>query len=146
MIFRYLSPKAYMSCVDVKAQVWGYPTPNPDDGIEAYRNSLIYEGKVCSAKRHGRSQYSQRNVQLLEAYQFIQILTLGSIKLGALFFYRRIFVNRSKLGAFRTLLTIFMIITIFWTIAMTIMNGLQCGSHIFWLWDASVDNKIKCCI
>ena len=32
--------------VGVHRRVWGYPTLDPNKGIEAYNSSLIYEGQV----------------------------------------------------------------------------------------------------
>lgn len=114
--------------IGVHKKVWGYPEPNPEAGIEAWNNSLIYEG------------------QLLEAFQFIQILALGFIKLGALFFYRRIFSTGSPNATFNTILYLYIVITILWIIAMLIMNGAQCGSHISTLWTTSVSDYIEYCI
>ena len=84
--------------------------------------------------------------QLLEAYQFIQILTLGCIKLGALFFYRRIFSTGYKSTAFDTALRISMAIVILWIVAMMIMNGVQCGSHISALWTIDIENYLIYCV
>ena len=30
----------------VRKQAWGYPTPNPDSGVENYHNNLKYEAQV----------------------------------------------------------------------------------------------------
>ena len=30
----------------VRRQAWGYPTPNPDDGVEIYYSNLKYEAQV----------------------------------------------------------------------------------------------------
>ena len=39
-----------------------------------------------------------------------------------------------------------MVITVLWMIAMTLMNGLACGSHISALWTPPVQNYLKYCI
>lgn len=85
-------------------------------------------------------------MQLLEAFQFIQILALGCIKLGALFFYRRIFSTGNGLGSFNTVLYLCMTIIVLWTIAMTVMNALQCGSHVSALWTTEVSAYLEYCI
>lgn len=82
----------------------------------------------------------------MEAFQFIQILTLGCIKLGALLFYRRIFSTGGGLVSFDTTLYLCIAITILWTIAMTVMNALQCGSHISALWTTNVSDYLEYCI
>ena len=86
-------------------------------------------------------------MQLLEAFQFIQILTLGCIKLGALFFYRRLFCSNGVGGKiFTPILKLFIAVIILWTIAMTVMNALQCGSHIIYLWAGTVEDYLEYCI
>ncbi|CAF9908320.1 MAG: hypothetical protein ALECFALPRED_004379 [Alectoria fallacina] len=112
----------------VHRRVWGYPTLDPNEDVEAYNSSQIFEG------------------QLLEAFQFIQILALGCIKLGALFFYRRIFSTGVSNTIFDTTLNLCIAITILWTMAMTVMNAIQCGSHISTLWTISVSDYLEYCI
>lgn len=113
----------------VRKRAWGYPNLDPEKGLEAYNICQIYEG------------------QLLEAFQFIQILVLGCIKLGALFFYRRIFCTGVVgLATFNIALHLCVIITVLWTIAMTVMNAAQCGSHISKLWTTNVEDYLKYCI
>ena len=85
-------------------------------------------------------------MQLLEVFQFIQILALGCIKLGALFFYRRIFGTRVGIGTFTVVLRGCIAVVILWTIAMTLMNALQCGSHITALWAGTIENYLEYCI
>ena len=84
-------------------------------------------------------------MQLLEAFQFLQILVLGSIKLGALLFYRRIFCGYSR-NVFRTIIQVFVTIVVLWTTAMFIMNGVQCGSHLSALWATDPNVYDQYCI
>lgn len=114
--------------LDIHKRAWGYPNLDPKNRIEAYNICQIYEG------------------QLLEAFQFIQILALGCIKLGALFFYRRILSTGGGLDTFNTTLYICIAITILWTTAMTVMNAVQCGSHIATLWTSRVEDYLEYCI
>jgi hypothetical protein len=63
--------------------------------------------------------------------------------MAALLFYYRIFCAEVKRNAQHTIIVVFMVITVLWTIAMTIMNGLQCGTHISALWNSDF---LKYCI
>ncbi|KAL8830371.1 MAG: hypothetical protein Q9191_001481 [Dirinaria sp. TL-2023a] len=113
----------------VHRHVWGYPTPIAEE--ETDRVAFIDD-----------SQYES---QLLEAFQFIQILTLGAIKLGALFFYRRIFCPHGNYTSFGIVNTIAIVTIILWTMSMFIMNALQCGSHISALWASTASVYVKYC-
>ncbi|MCJ1382385.1 hypothetical protein MMC17_005498 [Xylographa soralifera] len=103
----------------VKRKVWGYATPYEEavSDPDAFNSDSVYEGR------------------LLFAFIFVQIPTLGCIKLAALLFYRRVFyVQSGKLVTFNVLIRIFIGVTILWTIAMIMMNCFQCGINISALW------------
>ena len=68
------------------------------------------------------------------------------MKLGALLFYRRIFCVRVKRTLFDIFVSIFIGISVLWTIAMLIMNGLQCGSNISALWTTDINIYLEYCV
>jgi len=72
--------------------------------------------------------------KLLESFTYIQIFALGSIKFSALFFYHRIFTDRSGVNLFDSLKITAMVLVALWTVGMIIMNSLQCGTHLNALW------------
>ena len=64
----------------------------------------------------------------------------------ALLFYRRIFCSHTEHGGFVSIMKILIIITVLWTIAMTLMNALQCGSDISALWSTDAEEPMAKCI
>lgn len=41
-----LSRSLTFAILGVRRQAWGYPTPNPDNGVEIYYSDLKYEAQV----------------------------------------------------------------------------------------------------
>lgn len=66
--------------------------------------------------------------------------------MAALLFYYRIFCVEVRRSAQHVVISIFMVITVLWTIAMLIMNGLQCGTHISALWSTVPGSFITYCL
>jgi hypothetical protein len=101
--------------------------------IVYFLNSNVLAGKnfFCDTWKGAMLTTS---IQLLEAFQYIQIVALSLIKLGALAFYHRIFAVKFHRTKFDYILIATEVVVGLWAIAMLIMNSLQCGSHISALW------------
>ena len=43
---KYRPPSFTFAILGVRKEAWGYPTPNPDNGVETYYSNLKYEAQV----------------------------------------------------------------------------------------------------
>jgi len=115
---------AYIPGLGVERRVWGYATPYPEAQSDpnALNKDSIYEGQVSLLELHQRQNLltfvDTTWFQLLETFQFVQIPTLGCIKLGALFSYRRIFCLRGQRTGFDVITRLAIVIRVLWTVAI----------------------------
>lgn len=79
------------------------------------------------------------------SFIYIQIMALSAIKFSALFFYHRIFRNPTGRCVFDTVNITSMVIVGLWTIAMLILNTLQCGTHLSARW-TNIEGYVKWCV
>ncbi|GAW21901.1 hypothetical protein ANO14919_114270 [Xylariales sp. No.14919] len=63
--------------------------------------------------------------------------TIASVKLSALFLYRRIFCVGEKQTIFQTVTRITVVIVVLWLFVFQFLTGFQCGTHFAALWDGS---------
>ncbi|KAI0158121.1 hypothetical protein GGR57DRAFT_510342 [Xylariaceae sp. FL1272] len=63
--------------------------------------------------------------------------TLASVKLSALFFYRRIFCVGGEQVGFQTITWITVFVVVLWLFIFQFLTGFQCGTHFSALWDGS---------
>jgi len=99
--------------IGVNKNIWGHLAPAPTGDI--LNSSATYEGK------------------LLTAFQYIQILALANIKLGALAFYQRIFATPTK-STFKQINVGTIVIVCLFAIGMLFGNTFQCDLHVDALW------------
>jgi len=97
----------------MQKQVVGYPTPQ--------------DPKILA-------QTQPMTSKLYIAFDIFLILSLGCIKLSALFFYHRIFCVSGRRQLFRNIIVCSVVVTALWTIAFVLLTCLQCGTHFSALW------------
>ena len=86
---------------------------------------------------------TDRSIQVEWAFQMMQVLALGCIKLSFLFFYRRVFVNRSSSWFSKATMAMIVIIVI-WTVSFFFALLLACKGNWSAWWGSVVDLATKC--
>ncbi|KAB8300847.1 hypothetical protein EYC80_002775 [Monilinia laxa] len=100
----------------VNRKILGYPTPSDME--------LVLATAATASK-------------LYFTFDLFSVLTLGCVKISALFFYYRIFCEHGRRNVFGYLVIISIVVCCLWVIAFTILVGLSCGTHFSALWTSS---------
>lgn len=126
--------------------VWAHDTPPDATNASSVLEAKVSAQRVINCSLNPLKSYpscvrifADLLIQLLEAFQFIQIVTLALIKLGALTFYGRIFNTKGQRTVFVIANWVTRVIVVLWTMANLMMNALQCGPHITALWDGPAE-------
>ena len=77
------------------------------------------------------------------AFQMMQVLALGCVKLSFLFFYRRIFVNRSS-SWFGKIIAALIVIVVMWTVSFFFALLFACKGNWSAWWGSVLDLATKC--
>ena len=77
------------------------------------------------------------------AFQMMQVLALGCVKLSFLFFYRRIFVNRSS-SWFGKITAALIVIVVMWTVSFFFALLFACKGNWSAWWGSVLDLATKC--
>lgn len=82
--------------------------------------------------------------QLQIAFQLIQVLSLGLVKISVLLFYRRIFCNKSTVTAFNVITRVWIVVVLMWTIAFFFALIFPCDLRFYAMWSDSENLLTKC--
>lgn len=77
------------------------------------------------------------------AFELMQVLALGFVKLSVLFFYRRIFCTIQG-GAFDHINKIMIVISIAWMVAFFFSHLFSCGTSFYAQWGSIEDTLVHC--
>ena len=84
--------------------------------------------------------YKLTDCQVEFAFNLLQTIAVGLVKLAILFFYRRIFTGRVFKIASWTIITL----TAAWTVVFLFNIIFACGSNVWAEWGSTNDLKIYC--
>lgn len=131
----YITRSLLSQITVVHHKILGYPTVDMTPGIGTELS--IQVGVVDALPTSPQLTPSCVPYQLQVATDVTSIVTLASTKLSALFFYHRVFCQRTAKikRAFEMVLYTTMGLVTLWLIAFALLSGLQCGSHFSALWD-----------
>lgn len=86
-------------------------------------------------------------IQLFFAFQRIQVVALGCLKLSFLFFYRRLFCSAgTQRGWFHWTTLISIVIIAAWTIAFFFSFLFSCGTNFAAQWGSLLENEMECVV
>ena len=98
-----------------------------------WKGKALWSKILCLGKAHSCDQ-------MKFAFNLMQVIILGTIKISVIFFYRRIFRGR----AFDYYSKGMIIIAIAWTIAFFFSVLFECGTHFEYLWSTLLNLVTHC--
>ncbi|KAK8079293.1 hypothetical protein PG994_003100 [Apiospora phragmitis] len=133
-----------LSTIAVGLRLWarkGHKVPLMADDWTAILALVRYSSSDMAPEEIAANIGIQHGSEI--ALDFLTTCTLGSVKLSALFFYRRIFCNMEKRGIFNIIIWVTVIVVVLWLFIFLFLPGFQCGTHFSALYDGTYNQYCK---